>query len=324
MLKIPSIVVAALICGSLISGGENANKTSESPPSEVSAPAVSQDLPEPLPVIPTKAGEKGHIRTVCRLGSLAAKDTTSALYKLFKTEGKSIGESGQSTVVIVPEPFSNCLIISGTPAAVEEVRRLVADLDRPAAIVQLEVRLTDISDVKSEKSQDAIPAEIKKPDANASRETSPKKRSEKILVNAVLTTLDGKTVTAMIGGNQPYIANVNKTSFGRVNSIQWINVGTQIKLTPRLRPDGIVDLDVDIGDTCLGPLEEGAPIATLEKGEEVRQPSVDSLQIQTKLQLQDGKTMTISGMTRSGKARQIAVTAHIIRPGAEKTAERTE
>ena len=116
------------------------------------------------------------------------------------------------------------------------------------------------------------------------------------------------------------ISGSSATTLGMTNTINQVNVGTIIQMTPRVAPGGIVALQLNVQDSRIGPIEEGTPITSIN-GKVIRQPSIDVLSNQTTLRLQDGQTQTIGVVARSGKSHQIAVTAHIIRPGAANTAE---
>jgi hypothetical protein len=123
---------------------------------------------------PTSQDESGHTRAVCRLGCLTAKDAADTLKNLLKLEAKSTAEPIKDTVTILPDNASNCLLISGPPAAVEEVYRLASEMDRHTATVRLEVRLSDVPEDKPKKTADADVAKDNTAD-NESSKKNPKK-----------------------------------------------------------------------------------------------------------------------------------------------------
>ena len=159
--------------------------------SQTAAPVTPSFNPEPVPVIPIKEGENGHVRTVCRLGNVPANSAAITLTKLLKTEGESVAEPGNARVVIVPEVIGNCLLISGPPAAVEEVRRLVSEIDRPAPSVRLEVQISEVLSDKEKKAPDAAAAKDKTAGDESSK-TSPEQTEEGPIVRAELSTLDNQ------------------------------------------------------------------------------------------------------------------------------------
>jgi type II secretory pathway component GspD/PulD (secretin) len=283
------------------------------------APAAQPFNPEPVPVIPFKQGENGHVRTVCRLGNIPAYSAANTLTKLLKTEGESVTENVKDKVVIVPETISNCLLVSGPPAAVEEVRRLASEIDRPASIVRLEVQITEVSSGKEKKTSDADAAKGKSTDDESAKKPI-EKSEESPLMHVELSTLDNQQAYIQFGSMVGMITGSSSTSVGMTNTVNQVNVGTIIQMTPRVAPGGIVALELNVQDSRTGPMEEGTPITSIN-GKVIRQPSIDILQNQTTLRLQDGQTQTTGVVNRDGKARQIAVTAHIIHPGTTNAAE---
>ncbi len=271
-------------------------KPSESSPIRPAAQTAPPVVSGPVSVIPTKEGENGYARTVCRLANIPVNSAATTLTKLFKTEGEGVTENVKDKVVIVPEPIGNCLIISGPPPAVEEVRRLLNQIDRPPAMVRLEVQLTEaLSDFE--------------------KKISEKTAEGKTLMHAELSTMDNQTAKIKFGRQESHITSVSTSTVGTTNSYTPTNVGTVIQFTPRVSAQGIVALQISINDSRSSPVEEGIPIFTPKDGQPIRTPNTDTLSNQTTLQLQDGQTQTISVMTSNGKSRQIAVTAHIIQPG---------
>ncbi|MGA2058906.1 MAG: secretin N-terminal domain-containing protein [Thermoguttaceae bacterium] len=267
-------------------------RPSETPPSPAkpseSSPIRPAVVSEPVPVIPSKEGENGYVRTVCRVANVPANSAANTLTKLFKTEGESVTGNVKDKVVIVPEAIGNFLFISGPPAAVEEVRRLLSEIDRPVSMVRLEVQLT--------------------------QEKEP-------LMQAEVSTLDNQQAYIHFGRQESRITGASMSNLGTYNNINYENVGTKIQITPRVASSGKVAVQLDIQDSRLGPQEEGTIIVTPKDGQPIRTPNTETLSTQTTLQLQDGQTQTISAMTSNGKSRRIAVTAHIIHPGTTNAAE---
>jgi type II secretory pathway component GspD/PulD (secretin) len=289
-------------------------KPSESSPTSPAARAAPPVDSEPVPVIPTKEGENGHIRTVCRLGFIPANNAAATLMKVLKTESESATENVKNKVVIVPEVLGNSLIISGPPPAVEEVRRLVSEMDRPAPIIRLEVQLTAVRSDKEKITVDDVDADKSKTAADASSNKSPEKTEEEPLMHADFSTVNGQQALIQLGRTETYVTGTSSNNIGMTHTVSPRQVGTIIQMTPRVAPGGIVVLELDISDSRAGPPEEGAIIYTGKDGKSIRTPNFDTLLNKTTLQLQDGQTQTISAMTRNGKYRQISVTAHIIHP----------
>jgi Bacterial type II and III secretion system protein/Bacterial type II/III secretion system short domain len=291
-----------------------------SPQSRPAASAASPFNPEPVPVISTKEGENGYVRTVCQLANIPANSAATTLTKLFKAEGESLTEPIKNKVVIVPETMGNCLFVSGPPAAVGEVRRLLDAIDRPASIVRLQVQIAELTSDKDKKSAaDSDAAKGKTADDESAKKT-PEKTEEGSVMIAELSTLDNQTAHIQFGSMVGMITGSTSTTIGQTNTVTQANIGTIVQMTPRVASAGIVALELSVQDSRVGPMEEGTPI-TAVNGKIIRQPRIDNLMNQTTLRLQDGQPQTIAVVTSNGKTRQIAVTAHIVRPGATNAAE---
>jgi hypothetical protein len=268
---------------------------------------------EAVQVITTKTGENERERIVFALRNLPASNTAATLQSLFKTEGGAASQEAKDKVVIVPETVNNSLVVSGPPAAVKEIGRLLGELDRPAAMVRLDVRIAEAPEAEEKKPAVTNTPQSKTTDSDSDKIISEPSGKSDLLARGELTTLDGQTAMVMLGRKEPQVTGATQTRFGRTNNIDYMNVGTQLMLTPRVSPDGTIFIYLDIADSRSGPMEEGVVIATHEKGPELRAQNLDTLQVKTTLRLQDGQPRMITGISRSGKARQITVTAHVIR-----------
>ena len=328
MVKNVGTMLLITLCAFGTACGQNApskasGQSSEPPPSRPAAAgrsAASQTVPEAVVVIPVKEGENGFVRVVYPLGNLPASYASNTLQSLFNAEsGKNTAKSQKEKLVIVPDAISNCLLLSGPTAAVDEVKRLLIDLDKPRTMVRLDVQINEQSADKGKKPPDAGSAESKTANADASKKTADKTEEGNLLLSAEVVTLDNQPAYIKIGRQEPHITGVSQGPPGRTsNSYTTSSVGSTINLTPRAGPNGIVSMVLGIQDSRSGPMDEGVLISSSDKGE-VRAQNVETLDNNTTLRLQDGQPMTISSTTTYGKIRKITVTAHIIYPAAEKT-----
>ena len=99
---------------------------------------------ETLPVL--KAGTPEHARVICRVDHVPVSVVARTIGQLLHGEGQLVQPGGAAaqpvatrTVVLVPEAVGNRLLLAGPPDAVEEVRRLIEELDQPKAMLVLEV-----------------------------------------------------------------------------------------------------------------------------------------------------------------------------------------
>jgi type II secretory pathway component GspD/PulD (secretin) len=281
--------------------------------------ATSPD--EPLTVL--KSGPD-HARAVYRLKNSPASDVHRELQQLFHLEGglhdsaaTSAKTPSGSRVAIVPCVVENSLVISGAPGAVEEVQGLLEKLDRPAAMLQLDVEIGEV------KAGEAKPAESSK-----SKEKSPQARdgSFRLLARPArmettahvrLVTLDNQPAFVHMGSRVPRITGASvSSSGGETRSTTLDNVGLIVGVTPRIASDGAVVMQIDVEQGQVAPEKEGVPIA-VAGGNVVRSPRTDVTTVQATVRIPDAQAVVLSSVTQKGKDDKelvIVVTPHIIRP----------
>ena len=100
---------------------------------------------EPLAVL--KSGPD-HTRLVYRLKWTPATNTSQTVSQLLRQEGELHGTAGTAAkggpalrVAIAADSVTNCLVISGPPDAVEEVRQLAEKMDGRPPMVQFEMEM---------------------------------------------------------------------------------------------------------------------------------------------------------------------------------------
>jgi hypothetical protein len=298
---------------------KGADKKGLPPVVTLTAPAIQPAPAEAVPVIRAKSDGQDLIRVVCPLQSSPAASIAATLQQLFQTEGRTAKDTVQDQVAIVPDAAGNCLLISGPPGAAEEVRRLVKELDRPPAVIRLEVRMIAIAEEKVKKSPDAGSGENKPSEQGASKDLYPVEMAEdgEVLLRGEIATLSGQKGMIRVGCTRPMVAGVALGRGGTMNNITYRDVGTVIQMTPRMSPAGDILVELNVEDSRYGPEEEGAVFFTPEKGPPQRTPSVENFKLDSTVHLQPGRTLVLGGMSSGGKdgrLRLLSVTAHVVPP----------
>jgi type II secretory pathway component GspD/PulD (secretin) len=274
-------------------------------------PGSAHNSPEAVPVVLSQDGEQRHARVVQHLKAVPAVDLANTMVGLLRAEGRQ--SASHRSVVIVPDKISNSLVISGPPDAVDEVQKLAEQLDHRAVMVRVELVLVDVPfggkggvPKPDAKRTAALRAEALRPDALPEQ--------SEILARAELTTLENQSAFLRMGRREPRVTGSNMSQAGMVNSVTFENVGTTIRITPRVGDDRTVVMQVDVEDSRPGPPEEGVVISVPAKGEPLRTPNVETLMTQTTVQIADGKTVSIGGSqdAKSGKQRMILITPHVL------------
>lgn len=277
-------------------------ETPAKPAETEAAPRVVFPRPAKGESVPVALEGKDLQRRVIRLRSVPAMDAASILNDLFRAEGQPAKSDASPSAVILADAASNSLVVSGPPAALEQVAAIAEALDQPPQMVELEVLLGEvpIADAKPEKGKAAG-----------------KPQSMEVLARARLTTLNNQPATLQIGSREPRVMGSTMSPMGRSNSVSFENIGTMMLLTPRVGPDGFITADVNLEDSRLGPKDEGPALDAPKEGEPIRVSSTITTIIKTTFRAADGESVTLAGSTRNaaqGKAMVLVVTPRLLRP----------
>ena len=270
------------------------------------------------------ASEKGgawQTRVVLRLCNAPAIQLANTITNLFSAEQRTARIDAVSNAVIVPDVISNCLLVSGSTEAVDEVRKLVAELDRAAVMIRLDIVMGDVPTASIPAAEPGAQSDQAKVQIDTAGGAELRKQME-VLFQAQLTTLDNQPAHLQMGRHAPTISadSMSGNPPQQNNCVTPQNVGTIVALTPRASADRVVTMQLDVEDSRLAPAEEGAPIFVPSKGEPVRAPVVETFTVKTTLKIADGQTVVLGGMARqpkNGKQRVILVTPHVLSIGGE-------
>ena len=80
------------------------------------------------------------------------------------------------------------------------------------------------------------------------------------------------------------------------------NVGIILGVTPRVTPDGMIVMEIDIEKSKVGPESEGVPISIGATGEVIRSPAIDTTLAQTTVQAMSGQTIVLGGLISKSKS----------------------
>jgi hypothetical protein len=165
----------------------------------------------------------------------AAKNLAGILAKHFKDAAE---------IQTGPEGTSNCLLINAPPAVFDEVMKTLEKLDRRPHSVAVEVFIVELP-MKKDGDKDKRPDEkdFSGPtDDVAKRLDTMMKKGQVVGFKRIqLRTLEGQLGSLMLGETKPYARGPN--------TITYRNVGTQVKVTPRVMADGSVTLDLNVQDS---------------------------------------------------------------------------
>jgi type II secretory pathway component GspD/PulD (secretin) len=285
-------------------------------------PAGSGSAAEVATPLTVLTSGPNHVRIIYRAKAGPVLDLDRTLKQLFHLEGELSKSGGTSAkgglvagVAIAPSKVNNSFVISGPPAAVEEVRGLLDKLDQPMGLILLEMEIGEApvgaasstaSSTPAGKSPGAAVEPFRLLQRPANMETTGRVR---------LITMDNQPAFAQMGARVPRVKDVSGSpTSGQKSSISLENVGLILGVTPRISPDGTVVMEIDAEQSQAGPENEGVPISVA--GDKViRSPRIDVTTVQTTVTIPNGQTIILASVARQSKAGKelvIIVTPHIL------------
>jgi type II secretory pathway component GspD/PulD (secretin) len=264
-----------------------------------------------------------HVRVVYTLKNMPVNDTSSVLTQLFRAEGKLHKSSAATTkgdgggdVAIVPSVVDNSLVISGSPEAVAEVRELLAQFDKPVAMLLLDVEigLAPFGETKPAENPDP---KAKSPASGQAFRFLEKPAKMETTAHVRLVTLDNQPAFVQLGSRVPRVNSLSALATGgETRSIALDNVGLIVGATPRISSDGVVTMQIDIEQGHVGPENEGIPIS-VASGKVFRSPRFETTTTQTVVRIPDAQTVIVGSVAQKGKSDKelvVIITPHVIAP----------
>lgn len=211
---------------------------------------------------------------------------------------------------VIADPVTNTLILSGTPAEAEAVRKILAQIDAPAKQVSLEAQVVAIEKNAAKKlgvewqgTNTAIPGIVR-----FGREPGNEKfeyyyagqisslisdGKAKLLSRPNITTVQGKEATINIGGEVP-VPTVATTNATTTTSFTYREAGIILRYIPRIDADGHITAEVHT--------EVSSPVYV----EDIKAYRFQKRSADTVVRLRDGETMVIGGLIGSEESRNLS------------------
>ena len=128
-------------------------------------------------------------------------------------------------------------------------------------------------------------------------------RRLEVLSRPQIVTLDNQPAFIQVGERVPRITNVQITQTGTTNNVTLDNVGLILGVRPRVSPDGLVVMDIDVENSKLGPEAEGIPIQITVTGDVIRSPRINTITAQTTVTALSGQTIVLGGLISKSTVR---------------------
>lgn len=296
--SVPILTVVALfgLAASFAQRPPKAAKVELTPPKAKLRPAVpAKPVPalRPVEVDPNvprlrrvqvatkKAVER--VRKVITLKDTPAFDVAESISELLEDERPS----RMDEVTVVAEPIGNRLLVSATRSMLEEVIKLVEEIDvQPKSVViEALIAVVEREDKTAAESplarfrevapsQEAVAALIEELKKNPNVE---------ILARPTVTAVNNQSAFVQFGRRVPTV-KTKVTEKGRTSNVEYENVGLILGVTCRICDDNRVTMEIDLEKSgVVGNDGAGAPI-------------VDVTTAQTTVTAESGQPVVLGGM----------------------------
>jgi type II secretory pathway component GspD/PulD (secretin) len=232
----------------------------------------------------------------------SAADLAKALGAHFK---------GVAEIEALPGPSGNVLLIRSTPAAFEEVVKLLETLDRRPRVVAIEVVVAEVVAGRKVGDREPEPLDLKElsgpaDDVLARVEDLRKKGRLGEFKRLQLTAVENQPARTQIGENKPMVAGVHTTATGLVSrSIMYRTYGTDVRVTPRVGADNVVSLELSVQDARPHVAEDAPVLGQDEKNTPIRATAIVNSTVEGKVSVASGQAVVVQGVKATAKSSQV-------------------
>lgn len=210
-----------------------------------------------------------------------AKPSSAA--KILTEQVKDIKVSADDT--------QNTLVVTGTEADHERVRQILDTLDRPLSQLVVEAEVFSVQDsvqktLGIEWTLDAVytisqaPGRLDPFQIVARLQAAASEGRARIISRPRVLTISGEQATITVGDQIPVLGRDQE---GNTVVITTVNAGMRLQVTPRILPDGNVELVLSAEANSLGGFVQNFPI-------------ISQRSVQTRLTIRDGTPVIIGGL----------------------------
>jgi hypothetical protein len=105
----------------------------------------------------------------------------------------------------------------------------------------------------------------------------------------------------LVGATVRFVSNSSITNGIVQNSVEPVDIGVILEITPRVTPDGMIVMRVNATNSTLGAEAQGTVVATSATGAPIRVPQILKTEAQTTIMSRHGQTVVFSGLIREEK-----------------------
>jgi len=223
-------------------------------------------------------------------------------------------------VLVVADPDTNSLIITTASKYEQEVRAIVAELDRPVPQVLIKVLVAEVThDNNADFGLDysilntrpnglgqsytqsfgaptgGLVAGLIEDKINATLHALAQQNKLDVLSRPYILASDNQQASILVGQDVPIVTSNSQTALGQTYSqYEYQAVGIILNVTPHINPEGLVILDV-------APEISQLTAQTLTVGPGVNVPVIADRSAQSRVAIKDGQTIVIGGLMQDQK-----------------------
>ena len=125
----------------------------------------------------------------------------------------------------------------------------------------------------------------------------------RVLSKPHIMTIENLQGRVSIGAEVPRVAGTTVNGVGNVTQdIEFVDVGVILAVTPRVSPDGMIVMTVDVQKSSVGPDATGITIGFGANGEPIIAPQIIETEANTTLMARSGQTVVFSGLIQEEKS----------------------
>jgi type II secretion system protein D len=125
----------------------------------------------------------------------------------------------------------------------------------------------------------------------------------RVLSKPQIMTMENLQGRVSVGQSVPRITDSTQTINGGIsNGVEERDVGVILEITPRVSPDGMIVMFVNVVSSSLGSEESGVAVAVDNNGNVVNQAPINATEAQTAIMSRSGQTIVFSGLIQETKS----------------------
>jgi type II secretory pathway component GspD/PulD (secretin) len=216
-----------------------------------------------------------------------------------------------AAVRVVPEQVSNTLLISASPAAMEEVLAVLKQLDKAPAMITIEVLVVDLDSTPSTEPADRGPTAksgdlfdgLTGPQAEVLGKVRRMQAGGEldVLHRVRLSVLENQNAFVQQGQRKPRTQGITRSQFGTSRNVVDVNVGMIVGATPRKSPDGSIVTELNFEKSHMPSRPDDTVISEAPGGESVRQPGIVSVTCKSTLHIPPNQAVVLGDLHTTGK-----------------------